>query len=454
MIAEDFYQSCIFSAKLLGDSMLATPHLLLGIMFEEDNPLTKIIFTQYGKSYPDLYRALLKEKNKDKIKEGRIEEVLGAPFDRIRNNITKEIPYQKDGKDIRKLKKKEKEISKTTDFELIFRAAIQSTRTDFSTAIAEEFINTPGSSVKNTLKLLDIERDELATYFINELEEQTLLEREIESYCHEMIPETNDKEILGRDDVLFQIYMNLAKRTKANVILVGDAGVGKTAIVEELARQIATGECPEPFRKCKVISFDITTALAGTTLRGEFEDKIQKLLTLLSKRNDIILFIDEIHNIVGAGASSSNDFDMSNMLKPMLSRENIRVIGTTTVEELYRINKDRALARRFMPIEVKEPSKEEVLPMIQKKIELLEDYHHTRITQDEIRAIIDYCEERKSKQRFPDKAIDTVDTLMSIAELEGKDYIELKNLKLYDFSFDYNKAREENRRKQEEKIGF
>ena len=444
--AEEFIHGCIVSAELLGDSMIAVPHLLLGILFDEDNLLTKIIFSQYGKSYPDLYTSLLKDKRKKTIKSGKIEEVLGDPFDKI-------LRKDKDESNAKDNKKK-KDYSHTSEFELIYRTAINSSRNEFSVAIAEEFLKAKADSVSNTLELIGIDKDEIFTYFNSELEEQTILEKEIESYCHEMIPDSSEKQILGRDDVLFQVYMNLAKRTKANVILVGDAGVGKTAIVEELARQISTGECPELFKKCKVFSFDITTALAGTTLRGEFEDKIQKLLTLLSKRNDVILFIDEIHNIVGAGASSTNDFDMSNMLKPMLSRENLKVIGTTTVEELHRINKDRALARRFMPIEVREPSKEEVLPMIKKKVELLEDFHQTNITTGELQAIIDYCEKHKSKQRFPDKAIDTVDTLMSIAELQGKDYIELKNLELYDFSFDYNKAREENRRKQEDKIGF
>lgn len=454
---EAFKTYCIMSARLLGDSHIGLPHMLLGILSEDDLLLTKIITQEYEKGYVDLFVALLQEKTVKDIRadvdEGNTSSLMGMDFKYSSSPSFKEKAKKITDKNIEKEEDEISKITMTREFAMVLAAASDRDNLDFFSAVSDELLNTRFGGADAAFEYLGLKRKEVAKKFQLALEDVEL-EEAFKEQCTEVMPDSLEKEVLGRDEVIFQIYMNLAKKTKASVILVGDAGVGKTAIVEELARQIATEECPTAFKNYRILSLDIGSALAGTTLRGQFEERIQNVLKILQKKSNIILFIDEIHNMVGAGTSKGEGIDMANMLKPLLSRDNLKVIGATTIEEMDRINKDRALARRFMPIEIKEPKTSEVYDMISKKVEILERHHKVGISKEQVEEVIQYCEAHKPNQRFPDKAIDTIDALMSVAQLQEKETIDMDDLTKYNFDFNYTKVLEENRRKQENKVGF
>ena len=215
--------------------------------------------------------------------------------------------------------------------------------------------------------------------------------------------------VIGRDDEIRRVIEILNRRTKNNPVLIGEPGVGKTAVVEGLAQKIVDSDVPQKLQGKEVIRLDVVSLVQGTGIRGQFEERIQKLMDEIRNRNDIILFIDEIHEIVGAGSAGDGNMDAGNILKPALARGELQLVGATTLNEYRIIEKDAALERRMQPVKVDEPTVEETITILKGIQKKYEDYHHVRYTDEAIEAAA-ILSNRYIQDRFlPDKAIDLLD---------------------------------------------
>ena len=225
--------------------------------------------------------------------------------------------------------------------------------------------------------------------------------------------------VIGRDAETLRVIQILSRRQKNNPCLVGEPGVGKTAVVEGLAQRIAEGSVPEPLRERSVIMLDLPAMIAGAKYRGEFEERMKNVMAEIAKRPEVILFIDELHMIVGAGAAEGS-VDAANILKPALSRGEIRVIGATTLNEYRRhIEKDAALERRFQPVTVNEPSPAETVTILKGLRDRLEAHHGLMISDTAIRAAVDLSGRYINDRFLPDKAIDLIDETASRLRVSG-----------------------------------
>lgn len=226
--------------------------------------------------------------------------------------------------------------------------------------------------------------------------------------------------VIGREDELFRLITILQRRTKNNPVLLGDPGVGKTAVAEALALAIASGNVPEELRNARLVSLDMASLISGTKYRGEFEERLKNIVRELSASQHIIAFIDEVHTLVGAG-SAEGAIDASNLLKPALARGEIRLIGTTTTAEYHKtIEKDAALERRFQRIDVSEPDEagaEEILRGIASRYE---QHHHVTIHPDALHAAVSISVRISPERHLPDKAIDLLDETCAAVHLEGQ----------------------------------
>ena len=227
--------------------------------------------------------------------------------------------------------------------------------------------------------------------------------------------------VIGRDKEIQETAEVLSRRTKNNPILVGDAGVGKTAVVEGLAQAIVKGDVPEAIKDKQIISIDLSSLEAGTQYRGSFEENIQNLLKEVKKAGNVVLFFDEIHQIIGAGSSGSDSGSkgLADIIKPALSRGEISIIGATTQDE-YRntIMKDAALARRFNDVTINEPSKEATLAILKGLRKAYENHHHVKLPDEVLKAAVDYSVQYIPQRSLPDKAIDLID--MTAAHLAAR----------------------------------
>src|SRR6201991_3928976 len=216
--------------------------------------------------------------------------------------------------------------------------------------------------------------------------------------------------LIGRDAELRRTIQVLCRRSKNNPIYVGDAGVGKTAIAEGLARKIVEGDVPEVLRGATIYALDMGALLAGTRYRGDFEERLKAVMKELEKLPHAILFIDEIHTVIGAGATSGGALDASNLLKPALASGNMRCIGSTTYKE-YRqfFEKDRALVRRFQKIDVAEPTIPDAIEIVKGLRPYFEDYHKLKYTDEALKAAVELSARYISDRKLPDKAIDVID---------------------------------------------
>lgn len=223
--------------------------------------------------------------------------------------------------------------------------------------------------------------------------------------------------VIGRQNEIERVIQILSRRTKNNPCLIGEPGVGKTAIAEGLALKIVSGEVPEMLKDKKIVSLDLTGMVAGTKYRGDFEDRIKKVIEEVKNARDIILFIDEVHTLIGAG-SAEGAVDAANILKPSLARGELQVIGATTIDEYRKhIEKDAALERRFQPVRVEEPSEEEAVEILRGVRDKYEAHHKVKITDDAIASAVKLSTRYIGDRFLPDKAIDLIDEAASRVRL-------------------------------------
>ena len=233
---------------------------------------------------------------------------------------------------------------------------------------------------------------------------------------------SNTKDpLIGRSDVIEKMIQTLGRRQKNNPLLIGDSGVGKTAIVEGLAEKIISGDVPDFLKTKTIYSMDLGSLLAGAKYRGDFEGRLKKILKECTSRGDVILFIDEIHNLVGAGSTSGGSMDAANLLKPMLSKSEISCIGATTFTE-YRqhFEKDRGLNRRFQRVDITEPTTADTLLILQGIKTKYEVFHGVTYSEEAVKACIDLSQKYIASAKFPDKAIDLLDEVGSYTKLTLK----------------------------------
>ncbi|AHA28302.1 ATP-dependent Clp protease ATP-binding subunit ClpA [Candidatus Liberibacter americanus] len=235
----------------------------------------------------------------------------------------------------------------------------------------------------------------------------------LSAYCVDLTDKAKKGKIdvlIGRNDEIDRTIQILCRRSKNNPLYVGDPGVGKTAIAEGFAKKIVDGMVPECLLNASIFSLDIGNLIAGTRYRGDFEERIKKIIKEIASCENAILYIDEIHTLVGAGSSSGSSIDASNLLKPALSSGDVRCIGSTTYSE-YRqfFEKDKALVRRFQKIDIDEPSVEETIEIIKGIKPYFEKYHHLRYSNDAIKAAVDLSMRHFISRKLPDKAIDVID---------------------------------------------
>lgn len=248
--------------------------------------------------------------------------------------------------------------------------------------------------------------------------------RLLEQFSVDMVAKADKMEtVIGRETEISTVIEILSRKNKNNPALIGEPGVGKTAIVEGLAQRIAAGQVPEPLAGKRLMSLDIASLVAGTKYRGEFEERIRDVLSEIRKAGDVILFVDELHTIVGAG-SAEGAIDAANILKPALGRGEIQMIGATTTEEYRKyIEKDAALDRRFRAVTVREPSDEETLAILRGLRPGLERHHRVRITDEAMAAAIRLSRRYLTDRFLPDKALDLLDesaASLRVGELQGR----------------------------------
>ena len=283
------------------------------------------------------------------------------------------------------------------------------------------------SSAKEVIKTFKIERESILK-IIEELrvnktspDKEPKVFKSLRKYTLSLTEKAKENKIdpvIGRDKEINRIIQILSRRTKNNPILIGEAGVGKTAIVEGLANRIAQGDIPDSLKDRDIVSLDLGSLVAGTKYRGEFEDRLKKIIKEVKQsEGKIILFIDEIHTLAGAGAAEGS-LDASNMLKPALARGEIKVIGATTIKEYQKhIEKDGALTRRFQPIVVAEPNLEDAVAIMRGLKEKYELYHGVRITDDAIVASVELSSRYITDRFLPDKAVDLIDEAASTLKI-------------------------------------
>ena len=227
--------------------------------------------------------------------------------------------------------------------------------------------------------------------------------------------------LIGREDTTERLFQILGRRRKNNPVLVGESGVGKTAIAEGLAKAISENRCPKIFEDYEVMSLDVGSLVSGTKYRGDFEKKMKALTEYLKKNEKIILFVDEIHTIIGAGSASGGALDASNLLKPALARGDIRCIGATTYKEYRQIfEKNNSLSRRFQKIDIDEPTIDQALKILEGLKHKFEDYHEVTYSKEALKSAVELSNKYLQDSKLPDKAIDLIDEAGSRKKLNKK----------------------------------
>ena len=272
--------------------------------------------------------------------------------------------------------------------------------------------------------LTDIYNDEYNYKQGEELAQKSKQDEMLAEHCqniNEMVESGKLDPVVGRDNEIAQMVEILSKRNKSNVLLVGDAGVGKTSLVDGLAQKIVEGKVPEYLKDFSVYSVDVGSLLAGTKYRGDFEEKIKKIIESMSEKGNCIMFIDEAHQMKGAGSSNGSSVDFANMIKPALARGKVKVIASTTWEEYNQsFEKDRALMRRFYRLPVNEPTSDVTKKILKTLKSHFENFHGGKISQEAIDSAVDLSIRYQKDKKLPDKAIDLIDSACAVAKISSK----------------------------------
>ncbi|MGL4796503.1 MAG: ATP-dependent Clp protease ATP-binding subunit [Paraclostridium sp.] len=399
----------IDSAKQMGHKVIGSEHILLGLVKEKDgiaakvlieagitdNMLTKKILDIEGKGNENIDEILLSPRSKE------ILELATIFANKLKSTYigTEHIL-----------------LAIIQEGEGVAARILYQSRVD-ETLLVQSIVSLMGVEyeLKNEVKKKEVQQPKKK----NKLNIPTL-----EKYGRNLTQYTAENKIdpvIGREKEIQRVIQILSRRTKNNPVLIGDPGVGKTAIAEGLAYKIESEDVPEVLKGRILYTLDIGSMLAGAKYRGEFEERIKKVVDEVVNSPEILLFIDEIHTIVGAGATGENTMDASNILKPSLSRGDIQVVGATTIEEYRKhIEKDTALERRFQPVLVEEPTKEDTLRILEGLREKYENHHKVKITDDALKSAIDLSIRYITDRYLPDKAIDVIDEAASRVRIKLK----------------------------------
>ncbi|MDE5587415.1 MAG: ATP-dependent Clp protease ATP-binding subunit, partial [Bacilli bacterium] len=273
------------------------------------------------------------------------------------------------------------------------------------------------------LNQMDVDLSELQEYFSSKVitkKKKGGKKLIVEEFGLDLTKEASSNRldpVIGREEEITRVMEILCRRTKNNPLLIGDAGVGKTAIVEELARRIVKKQVPNQLLGKRIISVSIASLVAGTKYRGEFEERLTKMLSEIERDDSVLLFIDEIHTLMGAGGAEGA-IDAANIFKPALARGKLRLIGATTTDEYKQsIEKDKAIDRRFQSVFVEEPTEETVYEILTKLRPLYEEYHHVQVSDDILNSIISLTNRYVNDRKQPDKALDILDEVCSRVSL-------------------------------------
>lgn len=405
------------SAKNLGHNIVGSEHILLGLLKEEEGIAAKVL------SKVGFTEAYLEGKIVDM--EGKGE---GIPEDIVLSPRSKQI-LELSGMFANKLK------TNYIGTEHILLAIIQE-----GEGIANKVLNYAGVNDR-TLAQLTIDMMGMSdnsqyksenSYTGNQNQTESKI---LDKYGRNLTLYAKQNKIdpvIGREKEIQRVIQILSRRTKNNPVLIGDPGVGKTAIAEGLATNIALGNVPETLKSKTLYSLEMGSLLAGAKYRGEFEERIKEVVDEVVKNGNIILFIDEMHTIIGAGSTGEGSIDASNILKPALARGEIQVIGATTIDEYRKhVEKDSALERRFQPVMVDEPSKEDSIKILEGLRDKYEAHHKVKITDDAIKTAVELSTRYISDRYLPDKAIDLIDEAASKVRLkENTPPAEIKKLEL------------------------
>ena len=355
-----------------------------------------------------LLLSLLKYGNKDIVNKFKD---VGVTYDVFRNELIKVVGIGKSNNDFYLYTPLLRSILEAANIDSSDKGKKQVDTSDLFLALFEE-----GEGVAIRILLgMDVDVDSLYDdFYVSKKTKNVKLS--VETFGIDLNKKCSSGEIdpvVGRDKEISRLLEILSRRTKNNPLLLGDAGVGKTAIVEELARRLETSNVPSKLIGKRIISVSMASLVAGTKYRGEFEERLEKIIRELEENDDVILFIDEIHTLVGAGGAEGA-IDASNILKPALARGKIKVIGATTTSEYKEfIESDKALSRRFQTVVVEEPSLDETINILKKLRPIYENYHKVKISDDVISEIVFLSDRYIYDRKMPDKAIDVMDEVCS-----------------------------------------
>lgn len=355
-----------------------------------------------------LLLSLLKYGNKDIVNKFKD---AGVTYDVFRNELIKVVGIGKSNNDFYLYTPLLRSILESANIDSSDKGKKQVDTSDLFLALFEE-----GEGVAIRILLgMDVDVDSLYDDFYVSKKTKNM-KLSVETFGIDLNKKCSNGEIdpvVGRDREISRLLEILSRRTKNNPLLLGDAGVGKTAIVEELARRLETSNVPSKLIGKRIISVSMASLVAGTKYRGEFEERLEKIIRELEDNDDVILFIDEIHTLVGAGGAEGA-IDASNILKPALARGKIKVIGATTTSEYKEfIESDKALSRRFQTVVVEEPSLDETINILKKLRPIYENYHKVKISDDVISEIVSLSDRYIYDRKMPDKAIDVMDEVCS-----------------------------------------
>ena len=406
------------SEKKLGHKVVGSEHILLGLLKEKEGIAAKVL-----------------------IKLGMTEEILEAKIIELegKEEPSENITLSPRSKQILELSGMFANKLKTNYIgtEHILLAIIQE-----GEGIGVKILNSAGiddrTIVQSIIDMMGIEGYSATTQNDNSYtsNQKPISSNLLDKYGRNLTQYAKENKIdpvIGREKEIQRVIQILSRRTKNNPVLIGDPGVGKTAIAEGLAINIAVGDVPDTLKSKTVYTLDMGSLLAGAKYRGEFEERIKQVVDEVTKNGDIILFIDEMHTIIGAGSTGEGSIDASNILKPALARGEIQIIGATTIDEYRKhVEKDAALERRFQPVMVNEPNKEDAIKILEGLRDKYEAHHKVKITDEAIKSAVELSIRYITDRYLPDKAIDLIDEAASkvrlkentpppeIKELEGK----------------------------------